>query len=661
MQDEFGDVVETQPVKKKTFDDTAATADVYGQDHDSDVQWCQGRVGTPAHLEPRGNSGLVANLAPRRDDEGKFRIGLAWFTANFGENKRREEGELLTFYSPRAAQRNPSSRNAESWNQYVVDDGPWWGPLVPAVLNKGGFFEVVTRFKRGIYETIVPYDFLCSQYGPETHSMEALHGILWQIISRVGAGVIVEPSTAEHECSTEGWARDAKVSKGEGCTVDALDDDKYAMEFKLRTGGKHDAGDERSMHGGRRKAALPKFCAMTCGATAPSGTSGIRIAPLAPQNYRRTCEAVQNLVTALADAANYADAFFQFLANGTEDAKILKRLRFYLIATRDLKHDKRDNGRRRSMVDLSESRADIEKAVKRAYKESLRRHNLWVERKPTERKLQDDFFDLYISPEKKTTLETRRRAAAAAAAAAAGPKKKKRRSAPPPPPQLRKLMWAGAVELLRERIESGAGPEVDSSGDADEDGDAAMDAEATAPPPPSDDDSDDDATPPLTSGQVKGHIGALKAHIRALQRRNSASAASDDDDDQGLQLREAAAAADNLERLLTTVGDDGSSDSSDDDDDDDDDSSDSSDDDDAPAPAPAPAAREDSSSDDDSSDDDDDVHMAPAPAPAPPRAPRKRARAPPGRADAAEAPKMSPKKQLLRKKQAQMRSRRGGG
>ena len=33
------------------------------------------------------------------------------------------------------------------------------------------------------------------------------------------------------------------------------------------------------------------------------------------------------------------------------------------------------------------------------------------------------------------------------------------------------------------------------------------------------------------------------------------------------------------------------------------------------------------------------------------------ARAPPGRA---EAPKLSPKKRLLRKKQAQMRSRRGG-
>ena len=75
----------------------------------------------------------------------------------------------------------------------------------------------------------------------------------------------------------------------------------------------------------------------------------------------------------------------------------------------------------------------------------------------------------------------------------------------------------------------------------------------------------------------------------------------------------------------------------------------------------APAARmEESASDDDSSsDDDDDVQMAPAPAPAPapPRAPRKRARAPPGRA---EASKLSPKKRLLRKKQAQMRSRRGG-
>ena len=63
------------------------------------------------------------------------------------------------------------------------------------------------------------------------------------------------------------------------------------------------------MHGrtGKRKAAKPKFCAMTCGATKPKG-SDTRIAPLAPSNYRRTCEAVQNLVTALADAADYADA-----------------------------------------------------------------------------------------------------------------------------------------------------------------------------------------------------------------------------------------------------------------------------------------------------------------------------------------------------------------
>ena len=62
----------------------------------------------------------------------------------------------------------------------------------------------MTRFKRGIYETIVPYDFLCSQYGHKTHSMEALHGILWKIISRVGAGVIVQPSSAEHDSSVAG-------------------------------------------------------------------------------------------------------------------------------------------------------------------------------------------------------------------------------------------------------------------------------------------------------------------------------------------------------------------------------------------------------------------------------------------------------------------------
>ena len=44
-------------------------------------------------------------------------------------------------------------------------------------------------------------------------------------------------------------------------------------------------------------------------------------------------------------------------------------------------------------------------------------------------------------------------------------------------------MWAGAVELLRERIENGACPEVDSSGDEDEDGEE--------PVPVVDDDSDD--------------------------------------------------------------------------------------------------------------------------------------------------------------------------
>ena len=139
---------------------------------------------------------------------------------------------------PRAARRNPSAWDAKSWKQYVVDDGPWWGPLVPAVLNKGGVFEVVTRFKRGIYETIVPYDFLCSQYGNKTHSMEALHGILWAMISRAGAGVTVEPSSAEHETSTQGWAHDAKVSEGEGCTVEALGDGAvFKMENKLRTEG----------------------------------------------------------------------------------------------------------------------------------------------------------------------------------------------------------------------------------------------------------------------------------------------------------------------------------------------------------------------------------------------------------------------------------------
>ena len=62
-----------------------------------------------------------------------------------------------------------------------------------------------------------------------------------------------------------------------------------------------------------------------------------------------------------------------------------------------------------------------------------------------------------------------------------------------------------------------------------------------------------------------------------------------------------------------------------------------------------------------SSSDDDDEQMAPAPAPAPPRAPRKRARAgsrPPARA---AVPKMSPKKRAMKKKQAQRRSRGGGG
>ena len=71
--------------------------------------------------------------------------------------------------------------------------------------------------------------------------------------------------------------------------------------------------------------------------------------------------------------------------------------------------------------------------------------------------------------------------------------------------------------------------------------------------------------------------------------------------------------------------------------------------------APASAARmEESSSDNDSSDDDDDVQMAPAPAP--PRAPKKRgkrSRSPP--AAPAAAPKLSPGKDLFKRKHAKMR------
>ena len=64
-----------------------------------------------------------------------------------------------------------------------------------------------------------------------------------------------------------------------------------------------------------------------------------------------------------------------------------------------------------------------------------------------------------------------------------------------------------------------------------------------------------------------------------------------------------------------------------------------------------------------SSSDDDDEQMAPAPAPAPPRAPKKPARkrpragSPPARA---AAPKLSPGKDLFRRKQDQMRRRRRG-
>ena len=77
-----------------------------------------------------------------------------------------------------------------------------------------------------------------------------------------------------------------------------------------------DAGDVRSMHGRGKKAALPKFCTMTCAAEASSGD--LRISPLAPSNYRRTCEAVQNLVTALAGAANYGE-----LARRARQLKVL--------------------------------------------------------------------------------------------------------------------------------------------------------------------------------------------------------------------------------------------------------------------------------------------------------------------------------------------------
>ena len=118
QQGEFGDVAETQHVKKKTFDKTAATANVYGTDGATGVSWCSGHQFVPT------NNGLVANLAPRRDENGQFSIGLAWFTATYDQKKRRDEGELLTYYSSRAALRNPSARDASSWTRDVVDSGP---------------------------------------------------------------------------------------------------------------------------------------------------------------------------------------------------------------------------------------------------------------------------------------------------------------------------------------------------------------------------------------------------------------------------------------------------------------------------------------------------------------------------------------------------------
>ena len=531
-----------------------------------------------------------------------------------------------------------------------------------ATLNKGGFFEVVTRFKRGIYESIVPYDFLCSQYGGKTHSMEALHGIIWMIISRAGAGVTVGPSSAEHECSSKGWANDAVVSKGKGCTVEALRDGVYNMENKLRTeGGKHDAGDGRSTHGGggRKKDAEPKFCAMTCAAAAYDGD--VRLSPLAPSNYQRTCRAVQALATVLAGATNYADAFFDFLAGGTEDALILKRLRFYLIATCDLPRDKDKGKKNRFCVNLCESRAQIEKAVKRAYTEALKRHTSWVAVDPTTRQLPANFFDLYVSDAKAKILAARR--AAAAPAAAPRPKKKKRtRRAPAPaaapapsPPDLRELMWKPAVDLLRQRILHDDKPESDSSGDEDSGGDGFIDAQSTASPPLADDDSDDAAQLRLSPDELKSRITNLRACLGDLQGHFSAAVASDDDDDRGLQLTErVAGVVDELELHLKS--DDGA------------DNYDSADDDDAPPPPPpAPAGGGESSDDDvppddDDDDDDDDEDMSP-PQP-PPQAPkaRKRARAtsppkqPPGNA---KAPNPSPAKKLFAKKRAQTAKKKG--